>query len=327
MPSVSASPFSIEGKSVWVAGHRGMVGAALVRRLAKENCRILTVDHQSLDLRRQADVEAWMQRFRPQVVYVAAGTVGGILANSTRPAEFAYDNLMIAANIIHSAHLTQVQKLVYLGSSCMYPRLAEQPVAEEALFAGPVEPTSQWYAEAKIAGMKLCQAYRRQYSRDFITVIPNNVFGPGDNFDPTQSHVLAALIAKFHAAKAEGAKAVSLWGTGTPKREFLFAEDLADGLMFLTQRYSEEGPINIGSGAEVSILELAEAIAKIVGFDGALEFDTSKPDGAPRKLLDTRKLSALGWRAHTTLPEGLRKVYAWYRQQALSKPAKAAGMA
>ena len=304
--------FPLDGRRVFVAGHRGMVGGALLRRLARERCEVLTVDRAALDLRRQAEVERWFAANRPQAVFVAAATVGGILANDTRPAEFLYDNLLIAGNVIAAAHQTGVAKLLYLGSSCIYPRLAAQPMAEEALLGGPLEPTNQWYAVAKIAGLKLCAAYRRQYAADFISVQPTNLYGPGDTFDLRASHVVPALIAKAHHAKLAGEAAVEIWGTGTPRREFLHVDDLADALVFLMERYSEESHINIGWGEDVSIKELAALIAEIVGFTGGFRYDATRPDGAPRKLLDVARLKALGWRPGIALRQGLENAYRWF---------------
>lgn len=307
-----AEAYPLKGKRVWVAGHRGMAGGAIARRLASEGCEVLTVGRSEVDLRRQDQVEHWLAANRPDAVFVAAATVGGIHANSTRPAEFLYDNLAIEANIIHGAYKSGVSKLLFLGSSCIYPRLAPQPLAEDALLTGPLEPTNQWYAVAKIAGIKLCQAYRQQYGCDFISVMPTNLYGLGDRYDLTQGHVVAALIMKIHAAKLAGAETVELWGTGTPLREFLYSEDLADGCVFLMKNYSDEGHINLGSGMEISIRELAERIAKAVGWHGRFAFDTSKPDGTPRKVMDSSRIQAMGWRASTDMDEGLKEAYAWY---------------
>ncbi len=305
-----SSVYDLRGKRVWVAGHRGLVGSATVRGLASEDCEILTATRGELDLRRQADVEDWFAQNRPDAIILAAGTVGGIHANSTRPAEFIHDNLMIVANIVHAAYTTGVEKLLYLGSACIYPREAPQPMAEDALLTGPLEPTNQWYAVAKIAGIKLCQAYRRQYGCDFISAQPNNLYGPGDNFDLMSSHVIPALMAKAHEAK--GGKRLKVWGTGKPKREFLYIDDLADALVFLMKHYSDEAQINIGTGEEVTIRELAETVARVVGFTGDLEFDSSTPDGAPRKLLDVSLMKSLGWTASTHLEDGLKTAYDWY---------------
>ncbi|SUS08802.1 bifunctional GDP-fucose synthetase: GDP-4-dehydro-6-deoxy-D-mannose epimerase and GDP-4-dehydro-6-L-deoxygalactose reductase [uncultured Defluviicoccus sp.] len=313
--AVNALPYDVTGKRVWVAGHRGMVGSAIVRRLEREGCEVLTVERSAVDLRRQAETESWLAANRPQAIFLAAATVGGILANDTRPAEFLYDNLAIEANIIEGAHRCGVEKLVFLGSSCIYPRLAPQPMSEDALLTGPLEPTNQWYAVAKIAGIKLCQAYRRQYGCDFISVMPTNLYGPGDNFDLSSSHVVPALIAKFHHAKVTGASEVEIWGSGTPRREFLYVDDLADAVVHVMRAYSGEDHINIGTGTDVTIAELAAMVAKVVGFEGRLVFDASKPDGTPRKLLDVGRLSGLGWNARTTLEVGLQQSYRWFREQ------------
>ncbi|MDG4577064.1 MAG: GDP-L-fucose synthase [Defluviicoccus sp.] len=313
--TVNALPYDVTGKRVWIAGHRGMVGSAIVRRLTREACEVLTVERAAVDLRRQAEMEAWLAANRPQAIFLAAATVGGILANDTRPAEFLYDNLAIEANIIEGAHRCGVEKLLFLGSSCIYPRLAPQPMPEDALLTGPLEPTNQWYAVAKIAGIKLCQAYRRQYGCDFISVMPTNLYGPGDNFDLASSHVVPALIAKFHQAKVTGAESVEIWGTGMPRREFLYVDDLADAVVHVMRAYSGEDHINIGTGTDITIAELAAMVAKVVGFEGRLVFDATKPDGTPRKLLDVSRLKALGWTARTTLEEGLELSYRWFRKQ------------
>lgn len=289
-----------------------MAGSAIVRRLAKENCEILTVDRKGLDCRRQEPIEKWLKSNKPNVVIVAAAKVGGILANDSFPADFIYDNLAIETNIIHGSYLAGVEKLLFLASSCIYPRLAPQPMKEEYLLTGPLEPTNQWYAVAKIAGIKLCEAYRRQYKADFISAMPSNLFGPGDNFDVNAGHVVAGLLMKAHKAKMENAKTVELWGTGTPLREFLYVDDLADGLIFMLKHYSDFGFINLGSGIEVTIRELAETIVRVVGFKGEFVFDTTKKDGAPRKLMDNSALAAMGWKAKTPLEEGLKKAYEWY---------------
>ncbi len=307
-----APTFDLTGRRVWVAGHRGMVGAALVRRLESESCDVLTVGRETLDLRRQADVEAWMAAEQPDLVFVAAATVGGILANDSRPADFLYDNLAIEINIIEAARRVGTEKLVFLGSTCIYPRMAPQPMPEDALLTGPLEETNQWYAVAKIAGIKLCDAYRRQHGCDFISAQPTNLYGPEDNFDLASSHVLPALMRKIHDAKQSGAAAVEIWGSGTPRREFLYVEDLADALVFLARHYSAEGHVNVGTGSDLTILELAEAIARTVGYDGQFQCDPSKPDGTPRKLVDVSKLTGLGWAARTTLEEGLARTYRWY---------------
>jgi GDP-L-fucose synthase len=289
-----------------------MVGSALVRRLAAEKCTVLTIPRAEIDLRRQADVERWLAAERPQAVFVAAAKVGGIAANDSFPADFLYDNLMIEANLIQGAHTVGVEKLLFLGSSCIYPRLAPQPLAEDALLTGPLEPTNEWYAIAKIAGLKLCQAYRRQHGADFISAMPTNLYGPGDNYDLQGSHVLPALLRKVHTAKSEGAGSITLWGTGTPLREFLHVDDLADACVFLMKTYSGDSPINVGSGQEVSIRALADLIAEVLGWSGALTFDTTKPDGTPRKLLDTGRLHDLGWDARITLRDGIAEAYAWF---------------
>jgi GDP-L-fucose synthase len=306
--------YALTGKRVWVAGHRGMVGGAIVRRLATEGCTILTATRRELDLTRQADVEAWMRAHKPEAIFLAAAVVGGIVANDTRPAEFLTENLQIQTNIIAGAHEIGAEKLLFLGSSCIYPRLAPQPMNEDVLLTGPLEPTNQWYAIAKIAGLKQCQAYRRAYGRDFISVMPTNLYGPGDNFDLTSSHVLPALMAKAHEAKLTGKASLTLWGTGTPRREFLHVDDLADACVFLMKTYSDENLVNIGVGEDVTIRELAEIIADVVGFKGSFAFDTSKPDGTPRKLLDVGRLNRLGWKAKTGLREGIAATYDWYRK-------------
>jgi GDP-L-fucose synthase len=305
--------FPLAGRRVFVAGHRGMVGSALLRRLAAEKCVLLTVARSEIDLRRQEQVERWLAAERPDAVFMAAATVGGILANDTRPAEFIYDNLAIATNVVEAARRSGVQKLLFLASSCIYPRLAPQPMAEEALLTGPLEPTNQWYAVAKIAGLKLCAAYRRQYGSDFISAQPTNLYGPGDTYDLAASHVVPALIAKTHRAKLEGAPEVEIWGTGTPRREFLHVDDLADALVFLMERYSGEGHVNVGCGEDVSIRELAQTIAQVVGYEGGFRYALEKPDGAPRKLLDVAKLAALGWRPRIPLRAGLEDAYRWFR--------------
>jgi GDP-L-fucose synthase len=305
--------FDLAGKKIWVAGHRGMVGSALMRRLEREQCKLLTVGRETVDLRRQVDAERWIATAKPDAVFIAAATVGGILANDTRPADFLYDNLTIEVNIIEAARRVGVSKLLLLGSSCIYPRLAPQPMREDALLSGPLEPTNQWYAVAKIAGIMLCRAYRRQYGLDFISAMPTNLYGSMDNFDLEASHVVPALIAKAHSAKNQGGDVV-VWGTGKPRREFLYADDLADALVFLMRNYSDEEHVNVGAGADLMICELAELIARIVGVENRLRFDPSKPDGAPQKLLDSGKLRAMGWRPQTALEDGLRATYAWFLQ-------------
>jgi GDP-L-fucose synthase len=307
--------FQLSGKRVWVAGHAGMVGAALTRRLEQENCEIVTVAKGALDLRRQAEVEEWIDATRPEAVFVCAALVGGIVANDQRPADFLYDNLMIEANIIRASYTADVQKLLFLGSSCIYPRLAPQPMPEDALLTGPLEPTNQWYALAKIAGVKLCEAYRKQHGLDYISAMPTNLYGPGDNFDLTTSHVVPALIRKAYLAK-QASVPLQIWGTGEPRREFLFVEDLADALVFLMKRYSEAQTINVGAGTDLTIRELASEVAAVVGFEGEIVCDTSKPDGTPRKFLDSSRLSALGWSARTSLRAGLAKTYEWFLDNA-----------
>ena len=310
MSPADMKPFALSGKKVFVAGHRGMVGQALMRRLQQENCTIQVATHSELDLRRQDDVERWFESHRPDVVLVAAAKVGGISANNAFPAEFLYDNLMIEANLIHSSWQGRAQKLLFLGSTCIYPKLAPQPIPEEALLTGALEPTNEWYAIAKIAGIKLCQAYRRQYGASFIAGQPTNLYGPGDNYNLETSHVMPALIRKAHEAKASGAASMTVWGSGRPLREFLHADDLADAAIFLLKSYDGESHINIGSGQEISIADLARLICGIVGFKGDLIFDDSKPDGTLRKLSDVSRLTAMGWRPHWRLEEGIRKVYA-----------------
>ncbi len=304
--------FSLTGRRVWVAGHRGMVGAALARRHAEEDCEILTVGRDTADLRRQTEVEDWMAENRPEAVFVAAATVGGILANDSRPGEFLYDNLAIETNVIESARKLGVAKLLLLGSTCIYPRLAPQPMPEESLLTGPLEPTNQWYAIAKIAGIKLCDAYRRQYGCDFVSAQPTNLYGPCDNFDLASSHVLPALMRKIHEARRSDAETVDIWGSGTPRREFLYVDDMADALVFLMARYSREGQINVGTGKEVTIAGLAERIAETVGYGGRFVYDSGKPDGTPRKLTDVSRLNALGWTARTDLAAGLALTYRWF---------------
>ena len=298
---------------VFVAGHRGLVGSAILRALEKAGARtVLTATRDQLDLRDQAAVNYWFRANRPEYVYLVAGTVGGIMANSTRPAEFIYDNMMIHATVVHAAHQFGVKKLLYLGSSCIYPRLASQPMAESELLTGALEPTNEAYAIAKIAGIKLCEAYRKQYGADFISAMPTNLYGPNDNFDLTSSHVLPAMIRKFHDAKSSGVDEVVIWGTGSPKREFLHADDLAGACLFLMDRYDEAGHINVGTGEDLSIRELAETVRDIVHPSAQLVFDTSKPDGSPRKLLDVTKLHDLGWRHRISLREGITSTYQWF---------------
>ena len=302
-------PFELRGKSVYVAGHRGMVGSALLRRLAREDVQLLTATHSELDLCEQAAVFDWFARRKPQVVFLAAAKVGGIVANNTLRAEFLYDNLAIAANAIHAAHLNGCEKLMFLGSSCIYPKLAPQPLREDSMLTGPLEPTNEPYAIAKIAGIKMAEAYRSQYGSDFISVMPTNLYGPGDNYHPEYSHVVAALIRRFHEAKVSGARNVVVWGTGTPRREFLYADDLADACIYLMKNYSDAGLINIGTGEDITIAEFARVVAAAVGYTGEISFDASRPDGTPQKLLDVSRLARLGWRASTRLEDGIRLAY------------------
>ncbi|MBI1365891.1 MAG: NAD-dependent epimerase/dehydratase family protein [Alphaproteobacteria bacterium] len=304
--------YSLSGKRVFVAGHRGMAGSAVARRLASEDCEILTAGRETLDLKDQRAVRDWFGAERPDAVVLAAAKAGGILANDTYPADFLYDNLMIEANVIEAAFRTGVEKLLFLGSSCIYPKFAPQPIPEDALLTGALEPTNEWYAIAKIAGLKLCEAYRRQHGADFISAMPTNLYGPGDNFDLETSHVIPALIRKAHEAKKRGDRALVIWGTGTPRREFLHVDDCADALVFLLKNYSGAGHVNVGSGSDVTIAELARLVMEAVGFEGALEFDRSKPDGTPRKLMSGEKLAAMGWRAKVGLKDGLEDAYAWF---------------
>ena len=318
---MAMNSFDLTGRRVWVAGHRGMAGSAIVRRLERESCEIVTVTHSELDLLRQADVHAWLADKNIDAVFLAAATVGGILANTMRPAEFLYENLVIETNVIHAARDAGVKKLLFLGSSCIYPRLADQPIREEALLSGALEPTNEWYAIAKIAGIKLCQAFRQQYGCDFVAVMPTNLYGPGDRYDARDGHVVAALIMKIHAAKVANSATVELWGSGTPRREFLFSEDLADACVFVMKNYSGELFLNVGTGRDMTILELAESIAKIAGWQGTFTFDESKPDGMPRKVMDVSRLSALGWTAQTPFDEGIRQAYGWYVSNVASRAA------
>jgi len=306
---MAAKLFGLEGKRIYVAGHTGMVGSAIVRRLATIPGEIITVPRAVVDLERQDQTEAFLNARKPDVVIVAAAKVGGIHANSVYPAEFISVNLAIARNTIDSSYKAGVQKLLFLGSSCIYPRLAHQPMVEDELLSGALEPTNEWYAVAKIAGIKLCQAYRRQYGADFISVMPTNLYGFGDNYHPENSHVVAALIRRFHEAKHRRAPSVTVWGTGAPLREFLFVDDLADACVFVLEHYSDAQHVNVGSAQEITIADFAKLVAEIVGYQGRLVFDTSRPDGVPRKLLDSSKLNAMGWRARTPLREGLARTY------------------
>jgi GDP-L-fucose synthase len=304
--------FRLENKRVWVAGHRGMVGSALVRRLEHENCEIITSDRSRVDLRDQSQVKAWITETKPQVVFLAAAKVGGILANDTYPADFLYDNLMIQANVITAAFRASVEKLIFLGSSCVYPKFAPQPIPEDALLSGQLEATNQWYAVAKIAGIKLCQAYRRQYRVDFISAMPTNLYGPGDNFNLYLSHVLPALICKAHEAKVTGAASFNIWGTGSPRREFLHVDDCADAIVFLTKMYSAESQVNVGCGQDISVSDLARFVADIVGFDGKIVCDVTMPDGTPNKLMNSDMIFKMGWQPKITLPNGIRSTYRWF---------------
>ncbi len=300
--------YPLTGKRVWVAGHRGMVGGAIVRALAREDCEVLTVPRTALDLTDQVAVRDWMADARPQAVFLAAARVGGILANDTHPVDFLRDNLLIETAIFTGAHACGVEKLLFLGSSCIYPKFAPQPLNEDALLTGALEPTNEWYAIAKIAGIKLAQAYRKQYGSDYISAMPTNLYGPGDNFDPDTSHVMPALIRKIHAAKQTGGT-VDVWGTGTPKREFLYVDDCADACLHLMKHYSDAGHINVGSGKDLSIMELARLIMEVIGYDGPVVTDPTKPDGTRRKLLDNTKLKALGWSPSVPLREGIARSY------------------
>jgi GDP-L-fucose synthase len=310
--------FSWSNARVWVAGHAGLVGTAIARRLAAEGCELLRADRGQLDLRRQDAVKTWMRNSRPDVVIVAAATVGGIQANRTRPAEFLHDNLMIVSSIIEGAHESGVRKVTFLSSSCVYPRLAPQPMAESSMLTGELEPTNEWYAIAKIAGQKLCDAYRRQYGSDFISIVPATIYGPGDNFDLEGGHVLPSLLRRFHEAKVDRAPSVALWGSGSPVREFLYVDDFADAVAFLSAKYAQEGPINVGAPATTSIRELATAIAHTVGYQGGIAYDTTKPDGMPCKFVDASRLRQLGWQATTPLATGLETTYRWLTERLAS---------
>jgi GDP-L-fucose synthase len=309
---MARTPFDLRGKTVFVAGHRGMVGAALVRRLAQEDVKLLTLTRSEVDLRDQAAVNKWFAAKRPQAVFLAAATVGGIVANNTLRAEFIYDNLAIAANVIHAAHVNATQKLMFFGSSCIYPRMAPQPLREDSMLTGTLEPTNEPYAIAKIAGIKMVEAYRSQYGSNFISVMPTNLYGRGDNYHPEYSHVVAALIRRFHEAKVSGAKDVAVWGTGRPRREFLYVDDLADACIHLMKTYSEHELVNIGTGEDITIAEFARVVAATVGYTGEISFDTSRPDGTPRKWLDVSRLAKLGWRASTSLEDGIKLAYRAY---------------
>jgi GDP-L-fucose synthase len=306
------SLYSLAGKRVWVAGHRGMVGSALVRALEmRGDATIIKAGRDVVDLKDQAAVRTWMKKERPDAILLAAAKVGGILANATYPADYLYDNLMIEANIIEAAHREDVGKLLFLGSTCIYPKLADQPIREESLLTGSLEPTNEWYAIAKIAGIKLCQAYRQQHGRDFISAMPTNLYGPNDNFDLKSSHVLPALIRKVHDAKLAGGK-VTIWGTGTPRREFMHVDDLASAILFIMENYSDAPHLNVGLGEDVTIRELAETAARVVGFTGGFDYDSTKPDGTPRKLTDNARLRALGWAPKISLEAGIADTYGWF---------------
>ncbi|POR47341.1 GDP-L-fucose synthase [Bosea psychrotolerans] len=307
--------YSLAGKRVWVAGHRGMVGSALVRALEARGIAPITVRRADVDLRRQAEVEAWMGKERPEVVFLAAAKVGGILANKTYPSDFLFDNLAIAMNVIHAAASLGVEKLLFLGSTCIYPKFADQPIREEALLTGSLEPTNEWYAIAKIAGLKLAESYRLQHGCDFISAMPTNLYGPNDNFDLKSSHVLPALLRKIHEAKTRGIGAVEIWGSGTPRREFLHVDDLADASLHIIEHYSDALHLNVGTGVDVTIRELAELIADVVGYEGNFVFDPSKPDGTPRKCSDVSRLNALGWRPRFDLRSGIEMTYRWFLTQ------------
>jgi len=307
-----AKLYDLQGKRIYVAGHRGMVGAAITRRLCEQGMEALSADRSELDLLDQTAVKNWVSTNKPDVMIVAAAKVGGILANDTRPAEFIYDNLVIETNLIDAAYKAGVERVVFLGSSCIYPKFAPQPMSEDSLLTGPLEPTNEWYAIAKIAGVKLAQAYRKQYGCKYISAMPTNLYGIGDNFSLQGSHVIPALMRKAHEAKVSGQEAMEVWGTGTVRREFLLVDDLADAVLFLAENYDEPEPINVGVGEDLTIREVAELICEVVGYEGRLEFDASKPDGTPRKLLDVSRISSLGWRAGTDLRTGLTGTYSWF---------------
>lgn len=304
--------YDLKDKRIWIAGHRGMVGSAVMRRLSSEACQIITVGRDQVNLKRQSEVEAFLDEARPDAIVMAAAKVGGILANDRQPAEFLYDNLMIEANVFQAAHESGVDRLLFLGSSCIYPKLSAQPIPEKALLTGPLEPTNEWYAIAKIAGIKLAQAYRRQYGRDYISAMPTNLYGPGDNFDLTTSHVLPALIRKAHEAKRRGNAEIVVWGTGSPMREFLHADDCADALVFLLKHYSGEEHVNVGSGLDISILNLTRLVCEVVGYDGSITHDLTKPDGTPRKLMSAERLRGMGWRPSIELRRGIAQTYQWF---------------
>ncbi|WP_311739672.1 GDP-L-fucose synthase [Bradyrhizobium sp. CB1015] len=316
---MASTPFEVKGKTVYVAGHRGMVGSALVRRLAQEDAKLVTTTRSEVDLCNQAAVFDWFAKTRPQVIFLAAAKVGGIVANNTLRAEFIYENIAIAANVIHAAHQNGAEKLMFLGSSCIYPKLAAQPLREDSMLTGPLEPTNEPYAIAKIAGIKMAEAYRSQYGSDFISVMPTNLYGPGDNYNPEYSHVVAALIRRFHEAKLSNAANVVVWGTGTPRREFLYVDDMADACVHLMKTYSSAELVNVGTGEDITIAEFARVVAAAVGYRGEISFDISRPDGTPRKLLDISRLAKLGWRARTSLEDGIRRAYAAYLAESQAK--------
>lgn len=307
------APYSLAGKKVWVAGHRGMVGSAIVRRLASESCEVATVARSEVDLKDQAAVRRWMEVARPDAVFLAAAKVGGILANDTYPADFLYDNLMIEASIIEASYRVGVEKLLFLGSSCIYPKFAEQPIVESALLTGALEPTNEWYAIAKIAGIKLAQSYRKQHGCDFISAMPTNLYGPGDNFDLGSSHVIPALLRKAHEAKINNGHEVVLWGTGSPRREFLHVDDCADACVHLMKNYSEFEHVNVGSGNDLTILDLTRLVCEVIGYNGCIVNDLTKPDGTPRKLMSSDKIRGLGWVPIVPLREGLAETYDWFK--------------
>lgn len=315
--------YTLRNKLVWVAGHRGLVGSALVRRLESEDCKVVTAPRETVDLRRPEQVERWLRDVRPQAVFLAAARVGGIHANNTRPAEFIYDNLAIQTTVIEACRRANIEKMLLMGSSCIYPRLAPQPIPESALLTGPLEPTNEWYAVAKIAGIKLGQAYRRQYNCDIVSVMPTNLYGPGDNFDRMQSHVVPALILKAHEAKLANAADIEVWGTGKVRREFLYVDDAADGMVHMMKHYSGEEIVNLGPGDDLEIGELVELVCKTVGFKGKLRFDSSRPDGTPRKMVDVTFADSLGWKAKTPLADGLATTYRWFLDNVASEKKRA----
>lgn len=309
-------------RRIWVAGHTGMVGSAITRRLEARGDEVLKVGRAVVDLRNQAAVEIWLKQNRPDAIIFAAAKVGGIVANDSLPADFIYDNLAIETNVIHSAHAADVDRVVFLGSSCIYPKFAPQPIREESLLTGPLEPTNEWYAIAKIAGLKLCQAYRKQYGRRYISVMPCNLYGPNDNFDLTTSHVLPALMRKFHEAKTQGRAEAVVWGSGAPLREFLHVDDLARGVVFCLDSYDDYNHINCGAGSEISIGDLARLVGRAVGFEGEIRFDASKPDGTPRKLMDSSRMQALGWRPEISLEDGVAATYRWFLENRATRSSR-----